>query len=91
VARRIALELFLACDYPIDFLRWDNSLLDNSMRHHSGHVLVEEVENPVVHPLVADAQLIDAVTQVISFGSSQLMSERLQPFQLDATFVLDLG
>jgi len=54
-----------------------------------GSLTVKEIQYSVTDTLKACSELVDPVSEVIRFGSPQLMSQFSQPFDFDGTFILD--
>ena len=49
---------------------------------------MEELQNPVVDSLEADAKLVNAVAQEVGLGPSQFVAHRTEALQSDVALVL---
>src|SRR5437879_3207787 len=48
---------------------------------------MKEVEHAVIHSAKADAQLVDAVPQVVGLGAAQFVAQLSQPLDFDTAFI----
>jgi hypothetical protein len=94
VLRRVRLKPLLAFDRPVDLFR-DHPLFRKTVRDHGRHRAMEEVQDPVMNASRAGAQLLDAVSQEVRFGTTQFVAHLAQTFQpevaLSCTFAGNLS
>lgn len=77
----IGLETLLAINRPINLLGRHRTFFRNSVGDDRRRCPMEEVQDPKLHVLKAEAKLIDPVPQVVRLGAAQLMPQLAQPFQ----------
>jgi hypothetical protein len=87
VAVRISNEPLPCRDRTVDVLGGNPPLFHETVRNHGGDILVKEIKYPVIHGPEANAQLVNAVAQVIGFRAAQLMPKLPKPLQLDTAFI----
>ena len=82
---RVVRKCLLSLYGPVDLLRWDLLLLDNSVGNHGYGVTVEEVEKPVIDPTQSHAEFVNAVSQVVRFGSAKFVAQLLETGELQSS------
>jgi hypothetical protein len=88
VLRRIRLKPLLAFDGAIDLFRRDHPLLRKTVRDHGHHRAVEEVQDPVMNASQAGSRLVDAISQEVRFGPTQLVAHLAQALQPEIALIL---
>ena len=68
MSRRIRFEPLLALDGAVDLPRRNDPFLDQAVRDHCRDRPIEEVQNPVMNSLKADAEFVNTVAQEVGLG-----------------------
>jgi len=88
VSYRTGLEALLALNRPVDLLRGYCPFFHNAVGDDRSHRPMEEIQDPEMHVLKADAKLVNPIPQVISLRAAQLMSQLAQSFKPEEAFRL---
>jgi len=75
VRARSFFEAFLSLHGQVDLAGRYSTPLYEAMRQHDGLPAVKKVEHAIVETLELNSKLVDAVTQVVGFGTSKFMAE----------------
>jgi hypothetical protein len=71
---RLLLKLLLPFHGPIDLAPRHNSFFHQTMRDNNNRLTAEEVQYPILQAPMADPELIDPVTKIIGFRTTQFMA-----------------
>lgn len=90
VPLRVRVELLLARDGTLDFLRRNYPLFDKAVRDYCRDCPMEEIQDSVMHSLEAYTEFVNAVAQEIGFGPPQFVAQFPQSLQSEIAFILCL-
>ena len=85
---RVRFEPLLPFNRAVDLSWGDRPLFDKPMRDDRRGRPVEEIQNPVMNSLKADAEFINPVLQEVGLGPPQFVSQLAQPLQSEIALVL---